>query len=971
MSLKIKVFSLYLVLALLLPIVSLFGTSAVERTVENIQEVEGATGDLSLLHNSDKKDVTVIDNLKQYNKIIGKEDSSVSSKTRTVEANVLPESVDNSDNEYFPEIDTQGAMGSCVSWAQVYYQFTYTMNKSMGVATTSENTFSPKWTHNFANNGKKDGSWDDDVYNLMKEIGNVPLSMLPYDDEYLSWTPEENVWKTAMKYRVKNFQYVKDVGSGSTQITSPDDSDLDVIKNCLANGEILTFSTYLGACVKTTIKTNSQVPENDKYAGESVIVRRSGSSDGHRMTLVGYNDNIWTDINGNGVVDSGEMGAFKIANSWGKNYGNKGFIWVAYDAVNSTSCVSNAPSDSKRFFFWMNIARIDVVPYDSDSSIYLKYTLNTSDRIQSKIYATATKGDEEKTYEIGPKGKFGLTNSTFSYDGTTNSNDGTMVYALSNVVSGLTSENLHEYSWSFKFEDKTSDDSVFTVKNVEIIDEDTGRIISPTGVFPFSINGSSKTVDFPKIEESGKTIYYRGYKNPTLHYKVDDGEWNSLVMESNTSVEGYTHKNTLPNIQSDSVVTLWFSDDNGNIDDNKGIYYKTEGYVNYYETKNAREPLNVNLSGFLADENVLEADKVYNFVANISGGYDPYKIKYTYENINTGEQVVTDYSDSLSDKKSFASTGEYKCTVTVKDFTDETVSDTKYFSVENHNFEIESFSVQPAKKIKVGKKISLTAITNYEHIKESGKYNEYKITIQKDGTICYSVTVISSIADTENMTSTVYLSWVPETSGDYVATVSSTDDKGEYAEKSISFKVTDYLLGDINGDGNITVSDATILQRYIAKVIDNSNVFEMLSDVDKNGTINIKDATYIQKYLIGLTDCANVGEILDVEPDVVDPPNTVPTTVTTTTVPVNKNYIYYKNTNNWSTVKAYYWSETNTTMTSWPGVAMTNIGNNVYRIEVPSAAQYIIFNDGNSQTDNIKLQGMNMIYNNGTWSAYQ
>lgn len=958
-----------MVLLILLPIISMFATKAVETDVENQQEYVDYTGDLSLLDRK-RADVSVIDNVREYNEITGNNISSYS-RSRTTSIEDLPDSVDNSQSEYFPEIDTQGAMGSCVSWAQTYYQFTYTMNKSMGVATTPENTFSPKWTHNFANNGKKDGSWDYDVFSLMQEVGNVPISMVPYDDDYLSWTPEENVWKTALKYRLKNYQYIRDVGGQSYQITSPDDPDLELVKTCLANGEVLTFSTYLSACVKTTLKTNSQAPENDKYAGESVIVRRSGTCDGHRMTLVGYNDNIWTDINGNGVVDSGEMGAFKIANSWGKNYANDGFIWVAYDAVNSVSCVNNAPEDSKRFFFWMFISRIEVEPYNSDASIYLKYTLNTSDRGQSKIYATATKGDEEYTYEIGPKRKFGLDKSTFSYDGTKNSNDGTMVYALSNVVSGLTSENLHEYSWSFKFEDTSSDDAVFTVKNVEIVDEDTGRVISQKDVFPFSINGSSRTVDFPKIEESGKTIYYRGYKNPTLHYKVDDGEWSSLVMESNTSVAGYTHKNTLPNIQSDSVVTLWFSDDNGNIDNNNGKYYKTEGYVNYYETENAREQLSVGILCDFGENNTLEAEKIYSFSAKVSGGYEPYKVKYIYENLDTGEETVTDYSDSLKDRKSFANTGEYKCTVMVKDFTDEVVSDTKYFTVEDHSFEFKSFSIQPVSKNKVGKKIDFTAITDYEHIKATGNYNEYKIAILKDGATCYNVTVVSLISDIDNMTSTVNLSWVPEKSGQYVATITSTDNKGETAEKSIKFKVTDNLLGDANGDGSVTISDATNLQRYVAKVIDSTSIVEEFADVDKNGTINVKDATYIQKYLVGLKDCANVGEVIDVEPDEVDPPNTMPTTVTTTTVPVTKNYIYFKNTNNWSNVKAYYWSETNTAMTSWPGVAMTSIGNNIYRIEIPSSAQYIIFNDGNSQTGDIKLQGMNMIYNNGSWSKYQ
>ena len=38
------------------------------------------------------------------------------------------------------------------------------------------------------------------------------------------------------------------------------------------------------------------------------------------MTVLGYNDDIWVDINNNGIVDTGER-AFRIANSWGTGWG--------------------------------------------------------------------------------------------------------------------------------------------------------------------------------------------------------------------------------------------------------------------------------------------------------------------------------------------------------------------------------------------------------------------------------------------------------------------------------------------------------------------------------------------------------------------------------------------------------------------------------------------------------------------------
>lgn len=340
----------------------------------------------------------------------------------------LPDSVDNSQSPFFPAIGHQGDLGSCVSWGQTYYQFTYEMNKSMGVVTTPENIFSPKWTFNFANGGDDSGSWDDDTYNLLNELGCVTLKTLPVDDDFLTWTPVEDVWKTALKYRLKSFQVFKDIGRTDSQITSVNDSDLDLIKTALSNGEVLAVNSYIFSHQTGTLKTNPNAPENDKYAGEEVITHKTGFLGSHRMTIVGYNDKIWTDLNNNNSVDNGEMGAFKIANSWGTSYGNDGFMWVAYDALNEISYVSGAPANELRYRLFDDVTRIDVLPYNSDASIYLKYTLNSCDRSQTKMYVTAEKSDGTVyTYEAGPKRKHTMYKSKFSYDGTTEAHDGTMV----------------------------------------------------------------------------------------------------------------------------------------------------------------------------------------------------------------------------------------------------------------------------------------------------------------------------------------------------------------------------------------------------------------------------------------------------------------------------------------------------------------------------------------------------------------
>ncbi len=418
------------------------------------------------------------------------------------QTDLLPDFVDNSQSPYFPAIENQGDLGACVYWAETYYQFTYTMNKARGITTTPENTFSPSFTFNIGNGGKNGGGWDIDGFTLMQEIGNVPLSLVPYtEDDYLSWHPQENLWREALNYRVKSYEIFKDVGDLTTnQITSVDDTDLTKIKTCLANGEVLSFTTILDAVTVIRLKEHNTVPENSKYKDEYVVKDRLGGGQAHRMTIVGYNDNIWSDLNDNGNVDSGEMGAFKVANSWGTGFHNKGFYWFAYDSLNRYTSVSGVSNDNRYSAVW-DVARIEVRPYGEGADLYIRYTLNTCDRGQGKMYITATKGDEVYTYEAGPKRKFGMSGSKFSYDGTTNSNDGTMVYALDNVVPDITPDNVHEYQWSIKFEDTTADSKVFTVKNCEIVDEKNNRVIKPTGVFPFALDGSSKTVSYPEIEE--------------------------------------------------------------------------------------------------------------------------------------------------------------------------------------------------------------------------------------------------------------------------------------------------------------------------------------------------------------------------------------------------------------------------------------------------------------------------------------
>lgn len=178
------------------------------------------------------------------------------------------------------------------------------------------------------------------------------------------------------------------------------------------------------------------------------------------------------------------------------------------------------------------------------------------------------------------------------------------------------------------------------------------------------------------------------------------------------------------------------------------------------------------------------------------------------------------------------------------------------------------------------------------------------------------------------------------------------------------------LIGDVDLNGTITVCDSTEVQRYIACISTLSDEALIAADVNKDSVISVKDATMIQAYIVKLivedSYCGTYTEnVAPTQPTTnVTEPTTEPTSIQT------KNYVYFNNTENWSTVNVYVWSSKDSTYMSWPGKAMESIGNNTYRFELPNGAEYAIFNNGSAQTGDLKIPDVNMIYSKGQWSKY-
>ncbi len=348
--------------------------------------------------------------------ILGKEKDSEDSKKAATSATILPSFVDNSRLPFFPPIGDQGNLGSCVAFATTYYNATHEIGLLNGINNkfSLRNVYSPKWTYNMINKGENKGAKFTEGYALLAQHGAPSIARFPYDQNYLTWDLSAQDWLDALFARTTPPQYIEGLGGREEQ-------DLTLIKQMLANGHVVSVGTYAGDWVYTMIPTNPTVGADNTYAGQKAISWVNGTYGPHQITIVGYNDNIWVDINGNGQVDPGETGAFLIANSWGTEWGNKGFIWVSYDAFRAKSKVAYGPGQGRvpfgEVFNNKAVAILPKAPLYSPK-VVMQFTLKTSERNQISVAGGVS--DQVRTSPYKYVTSVALMNSAgaYEFDGT-------------------------------------------------------------------------------------------------------------------------------------------------------------------------------------------------------------------------------------------------------------------------------------------------------------------------------------------------------------------------------------------------------------------------------------------------------------------------------------------------------------------------------------------------------------------------
>ena len=653
-------------------------------TVVDVDGQKFGTGDLG---KSDDDNAPTISSENQYYSIVAKEEGTTKAKAKAQALDGdsdLPSKVDNSQSKYFPPIKSQGSVGSCVAWAETYYQFSYTQNKKLNRTATYENSFSPLWTYNFTNFSDDIGSYDSATYSVLRNIGAPTIKNSPNITDPAKWTATKEAFDEAQKYKLSSYSYIS-TGDGETPITNSKSSNLDTVKTALINGEVLTFSTHASyGFTYGIIQKNSQVPENTKYAGQYIVPYLVSTRGGHRMTIVGYDDDIWYDINEDGKVQEGEKGAFKVANSWGDDWLNNGYIWISYDSINRTSSVNNSTvlSNRVRANCIDDIARISVKPVSDCSNINFEYTLSSKSRNDIKIKIIAKNKTTGSTYSSysEPFETYSnyYVNNDYSFDGTKTEAKGTFTYDLNSIVENLNSNNVEDYTWTFSFQDTDNNDSTLSVSDVKIVDNNNNKTYKSDLNGTVKLNGNSKDITVnaggTTPDKNAVTIYYKGYSSPYIHYQVGDGNWTTApgkAMTPDTTVDGYTHTYTI-DLGTSDYANVCFNDGNNNWDSKNGQNYKfkkgTYTFKNGVITPIAVDN-NFGIKSFdvTPADGKIEAGDYVSMKVTLKNATSGAVSKFTYLDSNNKEYTIYDYASVSGCSWQTSEAGAYKVRVYSKE----------------------------------------------------------------------------------------------------------------------------------------------------------------------------------------------------------------------------------------------------------------------------------------------------------------
>jgi C1A family cysteine protease len=202
--------------------------------------------------------------------------------------------------KYCPPRLNQGSQGSCVGWSSSYAARTILHSRATGQS-PRDAAFSPSSLYNQIKLPNCQGAYIHTAMDVMHKRGVLPFKDFKYDQNDCSRTPSGTLMTKASQFRTRGFERLWENEGGT---------DIDAIKQNIAQGAPVVVGMLVGGSFMNAMQGRKMWRPTSRD-------RQMRGFGGHAMCIMGYDDNM-------------EGGAFQIMNSWGPNWGDRGFCWVRY-----------------------------------------------------------------------------------------------------------------------------------------------------------------------------------------------------------------------------------------------------------------------------------------------------------------------------------------------------------------------------------------------------------------------------------------------------------------------------------------------------------------------------------------------------------------------------------------------------------------------------------------------------------------
>ncbi len=243
--------------------------------------------------------------------------------------------------KYVPFVLDQGQTGTCVGFSTLYYGLSTTYNFKYGYSKQMEkyaNSFDPYFIYSIMQRNQNDcddGLYMSEALDQIMRYGAKKLFYPPFLSCDSSWSDEklEKVSNYASPYKIDTWYYLK----------KDDPTLIDNVKYFITKGSPIMFGAGITDSFEPYSSNNPGGVKSDGLWNPTAFEEDAGA---HAMCVVGYDDYKYG-------------GAFRVVNSWGKDYGDKGFLWIRYN-------------DFKKYAYEIYLFQLDNIDFNANPTINLE-----------------------------------------------------------------------------------------------------------------------------------------------------------------------------------------------------------------------------------------------------------------------------------------------------------------------------------------------------------------------------------------------------------------------------------------------------------------------------------------------------------------------------------------------------------------------------------------------------------------------